>query len=90
MASPERIGLQTSVLTPTQYLDREFQDNPVGTLFDSSKIYDFIENLYQKLNDNEICFLSGSFIFEDPELKLYYTFCGFDNSKRTELNLTRA
>lgn len=59
-------------------------------MFDPSKIINFIKLLYKKLIDNNICFLSGSFVFEDPTLELFYTLCGFDKSKQTTLNLTRA
>lgn len=82
--------LQTSVLDPSQYLYKEFLEYNIETLFEPSKIYDFIEVLYDKLIENKICFLSGSFVFEDPELKLFYTLCGLDKSARTKLNLTRA
>ncbi len=82
--------LQRSVLTPTEFIEKEFEDNPVDTLFNPNKIINFIEVLYEKLKENEICFLSGSFVFEDPNLKLYYTLCGFDKTGNTKLNLTRA
>lgn len=84
------LELQKSVLTPTEFIEKEFEKNPVDILFDPSKIINFIELLYDKLRNNNICFLSGSFVFEDPNMKLFYTLCGFDKSKKTTLNLTRA
>jgi hypothetical protein len=85
----EPISKIKSVFTPTQYIEGQHLEFPVESLFDTSKTINFIENLFTIMNKQKTCFLSGSYVFEDPTLKLYHSLCGFDLSGRTKLNLTR-
>lgn len=69
---------------------RLIDDNlPVEKYFDSSKAFDFVKQLYILLKSNKLCFLSGSFVIEDPQLKLFNSLIDINSNGISKLDLTR-
>lgn len=58
-------------------------------LFEPGRIVDFIRLIYDKLIESDMCFLSGAFVFEDPNLELFNTLISSDDISNNDIDLKR-
>ena len=61
----------------------------VEKYFDSSKAFEFVKQLYNLLKADRLCFLSGSFVIEDPHLRLFNSLIDVSSKELSNLDLTR-